>query len=124
MNRRVFPTGGLIMLLTALLALLLVSFSLLGLSTARQDLARSEQLARRQEEYYAACNRAEEVLAQLRAGNTPRVSVTEGEGQLRFQIPINENQTLFVTADARTLTVTQWQTGETASPAETGNALP
>lgn len=107
---RPFITMGLTLLVTVLPVLLLVSFSLLSLSAARQDYARAQDLAQRRQEYYAANNTAEEILHQLKIGQTPAAEVTEAEGIISYNVPISENQALYVSLDAETLEILCWQT--------------
>ena len=109
-KNRPFITMGLTLLTAVLLALLLVSFSLLSLSTARSDHARSTELARRGQEYYSACNQAEAAIHALRLGDTPAPDITREEGTLSFQIPISDGQSLLVTLEQSTLEILRWQT--------------
>lgn len=106
---RPFITMGMTLLVTVLLVLLLVSFSLLSLSAARQDYARARDLAIQRQEYYAANNAAEEILHQLKTGAVPE-GITEAEGILSYSVPVSDNQKLCVSLDAETLEILQWQT--------------
>ena len=54
-----FFTMGAPLLLTALLVLMFVTFSLLSLSSAREELRRGGLLASRNQAYYTACNQAD-----------------------------------------------------------------
>ena len=85
-KERSFTAPGLIPLVTALLILLLVSFSLLSLSTARSDLARTEALARRQQAWYTACNTAEAARSALIRGLEPELEVVREDGLLRYSV--------------------------------------
>ncbi|MGN1015793.1 MAG: hypothetical protein ACI4PL_02240 [Faecousia sp.] len=105
-----FFTMGAPLLLTALLVLMFVTFSLLRLSSAREELRRGELLASRNQAYYTACNQAEYVLDRLTHGEDPG-TVLEAQGEtLRFRIPMDENQSLSVTARRKNgiYTVESW----------------
>ena len=104
-----FITMGLTLLVTVLLVALLVSFSLLSLSAARQDHARAQDLAQRRQEYYAANNAAEKILHQLKTGEPPAHPVQRQEGIVSYAVPICENQTLYVALDESTLEILRWQ---------------
>ena len=91
-------TMGAPLLLTALLVLMFVTFSLLSLSSAREELRRGELLASRNQAYYTACNQAERVLDRLTHGEEPGTALEERGDTLRFRIPIDETQSLSVTA--------------------------
>lgn len=106
---RVFSVG-IPLMLTALLVLMFITFSLLGVSTARADLERSGLLAERTGSYYAADNRARQVLRALETGADPGVEITAEEGLLHYRIPMNEGQSLWVTLSEEDLTVLRWQT--------------
>lgn len=106
---RVFSVG-IPLMLTALLVLMFITFSLLGFSTARGDLERAELLAERTADYYSADNRARQVLRALETGADPGVEITAEEGLLHYAIPMNEGQSLWVTLSAEDLTVLRWQT--------------
>lgn len=108
-KNRPFITMGLTLLVTVLLVALLVSFSLLSLSAARQDHARAQDLAQRRQEYYAASNIAEQILHQLKTGEPPAHPVQRQEGIVSYAVPICENQTLYVALDESTLEILRWQ---------------
>lgn len=105
-----FFTMGAPLLLTALFVLMLVTFSILSLSSAREEHRRSELLAARTDGYYAACNRAEAVLDRLRSGVEPGVPLEAEGDQLTFRILITETQSLTVKLrrEAEGYTVTGW----------------
>ena len=109
-NNRPFISMGLTLLTAVLLALLLVSFSLLSLSTARSDHSRSRELAQRRQDYYSACNQAEAAIHALRQGADPAPEITREDGHLTFQIPITDGQTLLVTLEESSLEILRWQT--------------
>ena len=92
-----FFTMGAPLLLTALLVLMLVTFSLLSLSSAREEQRRADLLAQRSTAYYAACNQAEAVLDRLGSGEDPGTALEEQGDTLRFRIPMGETQSLSVT---------------------------
>ena len=93
-----FFTMGAPLLLTALLVLMFVTFSLLRLSSAREELRRGELLASRNQAYYTACNQAERVLDRLTHGEDPGTALEEEGETLRFRIPMDVDQSLSVTA--------------------------
>ena len=105
-----FFVMGAPLLLTALFVLMLVTFSLLSLSSAREEQRRSELLASRSDAYYSAFNRAEAVLDCLRSGEEPDVPLEDTGDTLRFRVPITEDQSLSVTArpEAGSYTVVSW----------------
>lgn len=92
-----FFSLGLPLLVTVLLTLLLVTFSLLTLNAARADRQRAELLGEHRRAYYDAGNRAEQVLARLISGEDPGTEVTAEGETLCYEIPIDEKQSLFVT---------------------------
>ena len=106
---RPFITMGMTLLVTVLLVVLLVSFSLLSLSAARQDYARARDLAVQRQEYYAANNAAEEILHQLKTGAAP-AGITESDTVISYSVPISGNRKLCVSLDAETLEILRWQT--------------
>lgn len=92
-----FFTMGAPLLLTTLLVLMLVTFSLLRASFAREEQRRAQLMAQRSAAYYSACNQAEAVLNRLTYGGEPDVPLEEQGDTLRFRIPITETQSLSVT---------------------------
>lgn len=105
-----FFSMGAPLLLTVLLVLMLVTFSLLRLQGAKEELRRSRLLAERSEAYYSACNEAERVLAKLRAGQTPELPVETRGDTLTFRVRVSEDQTLTVALrkEANELRVVSW----------------
>lgn len=92
-----FFTMGAPLLLTALLVLMLVTFSLLSLSSAREEQRRAELMAQRSTAYYAACSQAEAVLDRLTCGEEADIPLEDQGDTLRFRVPITETQSLSVT---------------------------
>ena len=88
-------TGG-SSLLVIFAVLCLIVFTLLTLSTVNA----SRNLADRSHDavaaYYEADARAEEIYAQLRAGNVPEGVVVEGN-LYRYECPISDTQSIHVT---------------------------
>lgn len=108
--RKRFVSMGLVLLVTVLLVTLLMSFSLLSLSAARADLSRAEALAHSSRDYYAACSEAEAVRAALTRGDDPGVAVTVQNGEVTFQVPIDELRILRVRLREGTWQILSWQT--------------
>ena len=105
-----FVSMGLVLLVTVLLVTLLVNFSMLSLSAARGDLDRAEALAQSSKNYYAACNEACQVRAALIQGEDPGISLSREDGEIAFEIPIDEGRILRVTLKDGTWEILQWQT--------------
>lgn len=110
-------------LLTIFSVLCLTVLALLSLTsvTARQRL--SDSAISSVEAYYAADTQAEVIFARLRNGET--VEGVEREKEIyRYQCPISENRTLFVTLekDGDTWQVLRWQ--EVANPLQIDDNLP
>ena len=105
-----FFTMGAPLLLTVLLVLMLVTFSLLSLSSAREERQRSRLLASRTDAYYAACNQAQTVIDHLSNGEDPGLPIDETGDTLRFYVPITDTQSLTVALrkEAGGYTVTAW----------------
>ena len=105
-----FFTMGAPLLLTVLLVLMLVTFSLLSLSSAREERQRSWLLASRTDAYYAACNQAQTVIDHLSNGEDPGLAIDETGDTLRFSVPITDTQSLTVALrkEAGGYTVTAW----------------
>ena len=106
-----FFTMGAPLLMTALLVLMLVTFTLLRLSSAREEQRRAHLLQQRSDAYYAACNQAEYVLDQLLHNEEPDIPVTREGETLSFRIPIDEAQSLTVTLQKTNqgFRVTSWK---------------
>lgn len=99
------PALGGSSLLVVFAVLCLTVFALLSLSTVRADSRLGDTAAQAVAGYYAADSQAEEILAQLRAGQVPK-GVEESGGIYRYSCPISEGQRLEVEV---TLTETRWQ---------------
>lgn len=104
------PATGGISLLTVFAVLALTVFALLSLSTVRADERLSLASAQAVRDYYTADNGAQEILAQLRAGEVP-LDVTIDGGIYSYAVPISENQELQVElrVEGTTYTVLKWQ---------------
>ena len=105
-----FVSMGLVLLVTVLLVTLLVNFSMLSLSAARGDLDRAEALAQSSKNYYAACNEACQVRAALILGQDPGLALSRVDGEVAFEIPIDEGRILRVSLKDSTWEILQWQT--------------
>ena len=94
------PATGGSSLLVIFAVLCLVVFSLLSLNTVLAEKRISEASARAAEDWYAADFQAQEIFAQLRAGEqVPGVSRT---GQrVSYSVPISGHQTLLVVLEER-----------------------
>ena len=95
------------LLLVSILILCLVTFAALNLSTAKSDLSYSRRLVNSRQDYYAACNSANEIIAQVQdrliAADEGKTSpdftdlpVVCSEGLVSFSVPVNERQELMV----------------------------
>ena len=107
---------GAVSLLTIFAVLCLTVFALLSLSTVQADQRLSDKSFAAVEGYYAADCAAEEILAQLRAGEIPE-GVTAYEGGLyRYGCPISDTQTLVVevAVEDTDYTIIRWQARSTA----------
>ncbi len=85
---------GAALLLTVFLVLMMVTFSLLSLASARNDLNRCQMLANRRREFYEANNRAEEILHEIRQGETPNHPIEWENDRVRFEITTESGQIL------------------------------
>ena len=105
-----FFTMGAPLLMTALLVLMLVTFTLLRLSSAREEQRRAQLLQQRSDAYYAACNQAQTVIDHLSNGEDPGLPIDETGDTLRFSVPITDTQSLSVILrkEAGGYTVTAW----------------
>ena len=108
--RKRFVSMGLVLVVTVLLVMLPVNFSMLSLSAARGDLDRTQALAHSSERYYAACSRAEEVRAALILGEDPGIALSHDGGEVAYEIPIDGGRILCVTLREGTWEVLRWQT--------------
>ena len=107
---------GLVLLVTVLLVTVLVEVSVLSLSAARSDMVRAQALARSSESYYAACNEAEAVRSALVGGTDPGTELLRHDGQVSFQVPIDEGRILRVVLREDTWEILSWQTVVPPSP--------
>lgn len=107
---------GAVSLLTIFAVLCLTVFALLSLSTVQADERLSDKSFAAVAGYYAADCAAEEILAQLRAGEIPE-GVTAYEGGIyRYGCPISDTQTLVVevAVEDTDYTIIRWQARSTA----------
>ena len=107
---------GAVSLLTIFAVLCLTVFALLSLSTVQADQRLSDKSFAAVAGYYAADCAAEEILAQLRAGEIPE-GVTAYEGGIyRYGCPISDTQTLVVevAVEDTDYTIIRWQARSTA----------
>ena len=110
------PVVGGSSLLVIFAVLCLTVFALLSLSTVQADERLSDKSFAAVAGYYAADCAAEEILAQLRAGEVPE-GVTAYEGGLyRYGCPISDTQTLVVevAVEDADYTIIRWQARSTA----------
>ena len=98
-------------LLVIFAVLCLVIFALLGASTVQADGRLSQTSAAAVTAYYEADCRAEEILARLRAGETPEGVERNGE-YFRFECPVSDTQVLVVSGrlNGDFYEILQWQT--------------
>ena len=113
MDKRTFrppSTIGAASLLTVFAVLCLVIFALLSLSTVSANERLSEASRASVEAYYAADCRAEAILADIRAGETPEGVELRGD-TYSYTCPISETQTLAVTvrAEGDNYEILRWQ---------------
>jgi len=110
-----FPVIGVSSLLVIFSVLCLTVLALLCVSTVQADQSLSQRSARAVEAYYHADCKAEQILAQLRAGQQPP-EVQEENGVFRYACPISDTQTLYVelTLDGSNYNILRWQTMSTA----------
>lgn len=92
------PAVGGSSLLVIFAVLCLTIFALLSMSTVQADKRLADAAAQTVIGYYEADTRAEEILARLRAGETPEGVEFSGEDQLiaSYSCPISSTQTLQV----------------------------
>lgn len=104
------PLVGGSSLLTIFAVLCLTVFAALSLATATADARLSQKSADAVREYYAADTAAEEMLARLRAGETPEGVAVSGDAYA-YAVPISETQELRVelTRTDKTWVVTRYQ---------------
>ncbi|MCI9645265.1 MAG: hypothetical protein HFH40_00355 [Lachnospiraceae bacterium] len=121
MKKKSFPITniGTISLMMIFIVLCMVTFAALSLSSAVSDSRSGQKMSRHTEEYYAASNQAEEILAQMDGvfssaygkaqekegyyklvseGLPDTVTAQEQEGQLEvsYQVDINDSQAIRV----------------------------
>ena len=104
------PVVGGVSLLIIFAVLCLIIFSLLTISTAMAESRLSTANAEAVESFYEADLQAEEIFAQLRAGQLPD-GVTV-DGNFYYSCPVSSTLSLNVTLynDGQNWTVLQWQT--------------
>lgn len=110
------PTVGIGSLLTVFAVLCLTVFALLSVATVQADCRLSEKSMAAVTGYYESDCRAEEILAQLRAGVTPE-GVAEENGIYSYSCTISETQALTVRAkvDGEHFEILQWQAVSTVN---------
>lgn len=104
MARRVHfspPAVGGVSLLVVFAVLCLTVFALLSLTTVRADVRLADASAQAVSDYYAADCQAQEILARLRAGETPdgvtwSSPMEGGETEYSYTVPISNTQELQV----------------------------
>lgn len=114
---------GLITLVTIFIVLTMAIFSALSLTTSLNHSSRSSQYSQHVSEYYAANNKAEEVIAKIEdilneSEATTFINALENEGitltnsSYSFIEEINDSQSLAVTVEITypSYKITQWQT--------------
>ena len=101
---------GISLMLVIFIILCMVVFSVLSLSTALKDYNYSKQNADNTTAYYEACNHGEQELLILKENLS---SYEEGE-IVEYNIPINDNKTLFISVELHpaenTYTIKTWKT--------------
>ena len=107
---------GAVSLLTIFAVLCLTVFALLSLSTVQADERLSDKSFAAVAGYYAADCAAEEILAQLRAGEVPEGVTAYAGGLYRYGCPISDTQTLAVevAVEDTDYTIIRWQARSTA----------
>lgn len=110
------PAVGGSSLLVIFAVLCLTVFALLTLSTVQADRRLADAAAQAVTDYYAADVRAEEILARLRAGETPEGVEQAADGTYCYTCPISDTQALSVQVrlEDGTWQVLRWQTVSTA----------
>lgn len=106
-----FTTVGGSSILTIFAVLCFIVFALLSLSTAKADSALADKSAMAVKKYYEADAKAEDVLAELRRGELPKMVTDEGNGRYSYASPIDDNQEIQVVVQVKngTYKVLQWQ---------------
>ncbi len=110
-----FSMVGASSLLVVFAVLCMTIFALLSVSTALAGARLSERSAQAVENYYAADLAAEQILAQLRAGESVE-NVTEDNGRYCYTCAISDTQALVVEVyiENKDYTVLRWQAVSTA----------
>ena len=105
------PAVGGSSLLVIFAILCLTVFALLGLSTVQADKRLSDASAQAVEAYYAAEGHAQEILAQLRAGEMPAEVIQHG-ARYRYLCEISDTQALAVEVELQgdNYRILRWQT--------------
>ena len=104
------PAVGGSSLLVIFAILCLTVFALLGLSTVQADKRLSDASAQAVEAYYAAEDHAQEILAQLRAGEMPAEVIQHG-ARYRYLCEISDTQALAVEVELQggNYRILRWQ---------------
>lgn len=94
---------GLSSLLVVFLALSLLTFAALSLSSAKNDDELSLKLAEHRADYYSACSKAEEILAEIAASDSlpaevDGISISNDNDVIRYHISVGETQILRIAA--------------------------
>lgn len=110
-NRFSPPAIGGVSLLVAFAVLCLTIFALLSLTTVRADTRLADASAQAAADYYAADCAAQEILARLRAGETPDEVSWDGD-IYSYSCPISSTRNLEVEVrvDGTSYTILRWQT--------------
>ena len=110
------PAVGIGSLLTVFAVLCLTVFALLSVTTVLSDCRLSQKSMAAVTGYYEADCRAEEILAQLRAGSLPE-GVTQEDGVYAYQCAVSDTQSLCVRVriSGNGYEVLQWQTVSTVN---------
>lgn len=115
----VVPVGA-TSLLTVFAVLCLTVFALLALSDVRSDTQLADVSLESVQAYYAADTQAQELLAQLRAGQRPDGVTFSGSGlsQADYAVPISDTQELQVSVSLkgnadREYEIIRWQAAAT-----------
>lgn len=115
------PAVGGTSLLVVFAVLCLTVFALLSLATVRSDTKLADASQRAVENYYAADLQAQEILARIRAGETPEgVRIMGGDTvYAEYACPVSETRELQVevalrpSADGMDYEILRWQTAPT-----------
>lgn len=104
------PVVGASSLLVIFAVLCLTVFALLSVSTVQADGRLADKTQAAVSGYYTADCQAEEILAQLRAGEIPQ-GVSLEDGIFSYGCPISDTQTLAVqvTVNESAYTILRWQ---------------